>query len=124
MSVKHFVLAENEATSLHIGGGCGDVHEGDPGHIEICDACVTPAALAGFVVESVETKKAETKKAEPKSKAEAKKAEAETTAPATDENEGDAGETGTEDAEDGKIEEPEAAAEPKPKQARGRAKKA
>jgi len=52
--MRHFVNTENDATSLHIGGGCGEVHEGEPGRVEICDACLAPAAGAGFAVESIE----------------------------------------------------------------------
>jgi len=110
MSVKHYALVENEATSLHIGGGCGEVHEGGPERIEICELCLEPAALAGFPVESVEAKKAESKAKAPE------KAE-ESTGTKTE------GEAESEPETGSAEEEPKPETKPK-RTIRGRAKKA
>ena len=50
------------ATSLHLGGGCGSVHTGEAGRIEICEACLLPAVRAGLKTETVEDAKPAPKK--------------------------------------------------------------
>ena len=52
--MKHFVVLPNEGTSVHLGGGCGLVHEGEGGIVEICDTCLLPAVAAGFETQANE----------------------------------------------------------------------
>lgn len=52
--MKHFLLLENDGTSISLGAGCGEIHFGLPGLVEVCEPCAAAASASGIEVASAD----------------------------------------------------------------------